>query len=197
MEIRIYGKLKTWNADKGFGFITPDNGGQEVFVHISNYPCQGGKPVIGEALSFDVALNPEGKKKAINVQRPRLQATSTVRLEARKSPRNRSTGGLAGLIVFGVLLYFGHQMLTPSRNSDIAPLATPATTPVATPFATQRDTTTTPVASFSCDGRRHCSQMTSCAEATFFLRHCPDTKMDGDNDGIPCEEQWCSGPLAR
>ena len=193
MEIRIYGKLKTWNADKGFGFITPDNGGQEVFVHISDYPRQGGKPVIGEALSFDVGLNPEGKKKAINVQRPRLQATSTVRLEARKSPGNRSTGGLAGLILFGVLLYFGYQTLTPSRHSDIAPLATPVTTPV----ATQSDTTTTPVASFSCDGRRHCSQMTSCAEATFFLRHCPDTRMDGDNDGIPCEEQWCSGPLGR
>lgn len=193
MEIRIYGKLKTWNADKGFGFITPDNGGQEVFVHISDYPRQGGKPVIGEALSFDVALNPEGKKKAINVQRPRLQATSTVRLEARKSPRKRSTGGLAGLILFGVLLYFGYQTLAPSRHSDIAPLATPVTTPV----ATQSDTTTTPVASFSCDGRRHCSQMTSCAEATFFLRHCPDTRMDGDNDGIPCEEQWCSGPLGR
>jgi hypothetical protein len=44
---------------------------------------------------------------------------------------------------------------------------------------------------FSCDGRTHCSQMTSCEEATFFLRHCPGTKMDGDGDGIPCEQQWC------
>ncbi|GAA5019613.1 hypothetical protein GCM10023206_33890 [Acinetobacter puyangensis] len=45
--------------------------------------------------------------------------------------------------------------------------------------------------SFSCDGRQHCSQMTSCAEATYFLRNCPGTKMDGNNDGIPCEKQWC------
>jgi hypothetical protein len=44
---------------------------------------------------------------------------------------------------------------------------------------------------FKCDGRTHCSQMTSCEEATFFLRNCPDTKMDGDNDGVPCEKQWC------
>jgi hypothetical protein len=52
----------------------------------------------------------------------------------------------------------------------------------------------TPVASSSyrCDGRIYCSQMTSCAEATWFLRNCPGTKMDGDNDGIPCEQQWCS-----
>ena len=46
-------------------------------------------------------------------------------------------------------------------------------------------------ASFKCDGRIYCSQMTSCAEATYFLRHCPGTKMDGDNDGIPCEKQHC------
>ena len=46
---------------------------------------------------------------------------------------------------------------------------------------------------YTCDGRTHCSQMTSCEEAKFFLRNCPNTKMDGDNDGIPCEQQWCTG----
>ena len=44
---------------------------------------------------------------------------------------------------------------------------------------------------FKCDGRTHCSHMRSCAEATFFIQHCPNTSMDGDNDGIPCERQWC------
>ena len=44
---------------------------------------------------------------------------------------------------------------------------------------------------FRCDGRTRCSQMTSCAEATFFLQNCPGVKMDGDKDGIPCERQWC------
>jgi len=45
--------------------------------------------------------------------------------------------------------------------------------------------------SFRCDGRVYCSQMTSCEEATFFLRNCPGVKMDGNNDGVPCEQQWC------
>nr|WP_321466405.1 thermonuclease family protein [uncultured Desulfobulbus sp.] len=44
---------------------------------------------------------------------------------------------------------------------------------------------------FRCDGRTYCSQMTSCAEATWFIQNCPGTKMDGDNDGVPCEKQWC------
>ena len=45
--------------------------------------------------------------------------------------------------------------------------------------------------SFRCDGRTRCSQMTSCEEATYFSRYCPNTQMDGDGDGVPCERQWC------
>ena len=45
---------------------------------------------------------------------------------------------------------------------------------------------------FRCDGREHCSQMGSCAEAQFFQSNCPNTKMDGDRDGVPCESQWCN-----
>jgi len=44
---------------------------------------------------------------------------------------------------------------------------------------------------YECDGRTHCSQMTSCEEATFFLQNCPGTKMDGNKDGVSCEKQWC------
>lgn len=51
---------------------------------------------------------------------------------------------------------------------------------------------TGPDVQFKCDGRTHCSQMRSCAEATFFLQHCPNTQMDGNNDGEPCEQQWCN-----
>jgi len=51
--------------------------------------------------------------------------------------------------------------------------------------------TAAPSKNSRCDGRTHCSQMTSCAEAKFFLQNCPGTKMDGEGDGIPCERQWC------
>jgi len=43
-----------------------------------------------------------------------------------------------------------------------------------------------------CDGRTYCSQMMSCAEATWFLKNCPGVKMDGNRDGVPCEQQWCN-----
>jgi len=62
--------------------------------------------------------------------------------------------------------------------------------------ATGARTQTTPAATapsgrFSCDGRQYCSQMRSCDEARYFLANCPDPKMDGDGNGIPCEKQWC------
>ncbi|WP_084708261.1 excalibur calcium-binding domain-containing protein [Marinobacter psychrophilus] len=41
--------------------------------------------------------------------------------------------------------------------------------------------------SFKCDGRQHCSQMNSRAEAVYFVKNCSNTKMDGDHDGVPCE----------
>lgn len=44
--------------------------------------------------------------------------------------------------------------------------------------------------SFKCDGREHCSQMRSLDEANYFLKNCPNTKMDDDHDGIPCEYQF-------
>ena len=44
---------------------------------------------------------------------------------------------------------------------------------------------------FRCDGRKFCSQMTSCAEAHYFLANCPGVEMDGGGDGVPCERQWC------
>jgi Excalibur calcium-binding domain len=50
---------------------------------------------------------------------------------------------------------------------------------------------------FRCDGRQHCSQMRSCAEAKYFLANCPGAKMDGNRDGTPCEQQWCTHPFAK
>lgn len=70
-----------------------------------------------------------------------------------------------------------------------------AVTPIAATATPSRAAETrvlpTPARSFSCDGRQHCSQMRSCEEATFFIRNCPNTEMDGDNDGVPCESQHC------
>lgn len=43
---------------------------------------------------------------------------------------------------------------------------------------------------FQCQGKVDCSEMTSYDEALFYLRNCPGKKMDGDNEGDPCDYQF-------
>jgi micrococcal nuclease len=62
------------------------------------------------------------------------------------------------------------------------PLPAPVVLAAATPLGSN----------LRCDGRTYCSQMSSCAEATWFLKNCPGVKMDGNRDGVPCEMQWCT-----
>ena len=41
--------------------------------------------------------------------------------------------------------------------------------------------------SFSCESKRYCGEMGSCAEARYYLNQCGLTRLDGDGDGVPCE----------
>lgn len=63
------GKIKWFNAKKGFGFITPDDGGSDVFVHYTALE-QAGIPAIeeGDAVSYEIMPdNRQGKNKATNI----------------------------------------------------------------------------------------------------------------------------------
>jgi cold shock protein len=66
------GKLKMWNAERGFGFIADDGGGPDIFLHISALQSAGIDPDNigkGDRLTFDVESTREGKTKASNVRR--------------------------------------------------------------------------------------------------------------------------------
>jgi cold shock CspA family protein len=182
--MRFDGKLEKWNDDRGFGFITPTRGGDPVFVHISTFPRDSGRPKLGELLSFEVEPAGDGKRRAVNVQRPGQRAAIAASAPARRS-RARTGSTLLGRIVPVVLVLGGvYAYMTftgKGSHSSVRP---------AVPSATYTAPATN---AFRCDGRIHCSQMSSCEEAKFFLRNCPGTKMDGDHDGIPCEQQWCPG----
>ncbi len=188
MNTRISGTLKTWNKDKGFGFIAQSNGGQDIFVHISDYARYGGQPKVGEPLTFLVMIDKDGKKKAILVQRPGVNP-SVSRGSRAQVPvrREKSLGGrLAGLATVALLVAAGYKYIAPKSGEaeTIASHSLPAPESMAS-------------ISYQCDGRKYCSEMTSCKEARFFLKNCPGTQMDGDGDGIPCESQWCTGSFSE
>ena len=87
------------------------------------------------------------------------------------------------VVVLGLLGWQGYQQYQArsARTDGLQEL----------PKARLATTLSSGVSQFKCDGRIYCSQMTSCEEATYFLRNCPGVKMDGNNDGVPCEQQWC------
>jgi cold shock protein len=64
------GTVKFFNATKGFGFIQPDNGASDVFVHISAVERAGMRTIVeGQKLTFDIVKdNRSGKSAAENLQ---------------------------------------------------------------------------------------------------------------------------------
>ena len=63
------GTVKFFNAERGYGFIKPDDGGRDVFVHITAVERAGLKSLVeGQRISFDVEPDKKGKgPKAVNL----------------------------------------------------------------------------------------------------------------------------------
>lgn len=181
--MRRHGTIKKWNADRGFGFIELPNGGGELFVHASAFQRGGAEPSVGELVSFDVQEGPDGRRRANNIMRAGEREKPSSAHRQRRSSRPRMVGFMfLGFIVVAV----GFRVYNASSTRALPLAPTPEIARVSSP-----QTPTAPVQHFRCDGRLHCSQMHSCAEATYFLEHCPGVEMDGDRDGVACEQQWC------
>jgi cold shock CspA family protein len=203
--MRTHGTLTRWNDDRGFGFITPAKGPPDIFVHISEFPRGGGRPTLNELISFEVQNGPDGKKRAIRVMRPGQKSAMPPANRARESESHWISRALSFVIVAAIAAY-GYSQYTQrraeARLATMDPVALAAPTVQRGPFEPSplpspetipelRARIAAPASSFSCDGRTMCSQMRSCEEATYFIRSCPGTEMDGDNDGVPCEQQFC------
>lgn len=65
----ITGTVKFFNPDKGFGFIAPDNGGNDAFVHISAVERSGMATLNqNQRVSYDLEEDRRGKMAAVNIQ---------------------------------------------------------------------------------------------------------------------------------
>jgi CspA family cold shock protein len=103
----VKGVLKTWKEDRGFGFIKPDDGGKDIFMHISALKGVSRRPTTGDVIYYQIAKDNRGKYKAINAQ---IEGVSVVEDKAgdllkTSSSKKRTLAVAVGLIIIIVLLY--------------------------------------------------------------------------------------------
>lgn len=195
------GRLKKWQDDKGFGFIQPDNSDEKVFVHISALQQMQRRPVLGDILHFNVAVDGLGRRKAVDVsiegvksvfseqsfgkhERPRSLpkqvrrlSTKTISPGPKPKSRNSISTGFGWILLLVVIAAVKNGVSKFDQEASFTSVGEANSSPVEEQF--------------QCAGKTHCSEMTSCQESKFYLNHCPGTVTDGDGDGIPCEDQWC------
>ena len=63
------GRVKFFNTDRGYGFIAPDGGGSDVFVHVHDVEAAGMKILVaGQLVAYEVGPAPDGRSKAVNLR---------------------------------------------------------------------------------------------------------------------------------
>ncbi len=96
--MRYQGKITRWKDEQGYGFITPNQGGAEVFVHIKSFANRQRRPEVGQIVTYELEQD----------QRGRRQARATDFVGAAKNARNsRSTAAnRLPLLIAGLFLAF-------------------------------------------------------------------------------------------
>jgi cold shock CspA family protein len=169
--VRYQGEITSWKDDRGFGFITPSGGGAPVFLHISAFKKGQRRPIGNELVTYELLNDPNKGFRAqhvvfFGVSQPSVRTKGRLTLKPL----------LVVLLLAGIGIYAWQHLS--SNGLKVLPR-------VESMLGVQKTT------KFQCQGKRYCSQMTSCEEATFYLKNCPGVEIDGDGDGIPCESQFC------
>lgn len=109
--MRFDGVIKSWDDARGFGFIQPLKGGQDVFVHVKAVVNSGGeRPQAGQRVTFEVELGAQGKKRAKSVLLDTASNRRLPRKPRRDSPAAFGTATLLAIPAFAVV-YVGAAML--------------------------------------------------------------------------------------
>lgn len=182
------GKLKHWNEGKGFGFIYLNDKSKDVFIHISAFKKMSRRPVVGDIIVFQKDVDNNGKVRASNAQ---IQGVPSASLRKKNIKKEANSNLLLKVLLGGVLVIIGFGISKSYFKQDQQAVVSNISI-VSNVTTSKKSQKIINISKYRCQGLEHCSEMSSCAEAKFYLRNCPNTKMDGDNDGVPCESQWCN-----
>lgn len=189
------GKLRDWNPGNGSGFIQQEKAGPDIRISSSGFRKKPENLQDGDSIFFQIEVDPQGKPKAVFAYRAgqHFAPAPAVKKPALSSLPFQQL--LSVVVTLSILAWLGYQSMhllraevsSPAVAGGIETTDPQSTTasfenPVWPPIQAQQ------YPQFQCEGKQHCSEMSSCDEARFYLKNCPNVLIDGDNDGRPCEK---------
>ena len=101
--MRLVGRISDWNEDKGYGFVTPHDGGDHAFVHIKAFQFGSRRPIDGDLISYEASKDARGRTNATDVRH------AGQKIEQRKPhrPLPRLRLGIIFLVAVSLGTFFG------------------------------------------------------------------------------------------
>ena len=174
--MRLQGRIIEWNDERGFGFVVQNGASARMFLHVSAFRKGKGRPLLGSLITYEIRQDEKGRFRAASAE-----------LVGTRSPTQSSAGAffsaIVGLALLLTLGYVGYVRFSHPNSTISASVYK---------IVSARDALKSQP-KFQCKPEKNsCSKMTSCTEALFHQEQCSVFDMDGDRDGIPCEQQWCN-----
>ncbi|MCK5648736.1 MAG: DUF1294 domain-containing protein [Gammaproteobacteria bacterium] len=91
--MRTKGKIVSWNDEKGFGFITPGDGGKEVFLHVKSFSDRNRRPELNQSVTYTLSTDKQGRSCAVKAV-----------LSGKQLPQKRKRS--ASVSIIGAVLFF-------------------------------------------------------------------------------------------
>ena len=103
--MRLAGRIKDWNDDKGFGYVVPNGGGERAFVHVNNFQSGSRRPVAGDLISYLPSKDQRGRLKAMEIRHAgqKIAASRTPSRLPRAALGVTALAMAAALVVAGVI----------------------------------------------------------------------------------------------
>lgn len=127
------GTLTVWNDDRGFGFIKPNDGGQDVFVHITAFKDDNRRPQVGDVIHYQLTVDKSRKVRACNAfiegvisQRTPKSSSNTVIETATSQSAPKSSSLVLEVLLLSLLPIGGAINLALTTSNPIPLILYPA-----------------------------------------------------------------------